>query len=368
MAKASCRLWMASLALGLAAWGGDALATRKSYPIGPFSDAYHATVTVEDNKDVFKPGAVSVFDSKTGKRLIHLEAEELAFDLRDGKASPNIKQLPYGEQSILIYEDFNFDGEKDLAIMDGQNSCYHGPSFQIYLATGKGFRRSEAFTELAQNFCGMFRIEDAAKKLLSTMTKSGCCWHQFNTYKVVDNRPELIRSAEDGFLGTMFRYHRFAVRENGKTKTEFVLEDDPSEGPSILAFDLKHSDKRVEVFMADVKTLDYALVGKNGEVEFSYVLDVLGYRNGKPARRSSPMYWNAAGTAISFRNGKYTYSIHEAPERFGVSVSVDKRTVFLEGDPGRKEGSLNGLGNLREYPANLLADDPLLTKTKGATQ
>ena len=41
---------------------------------------------------------------------------------RDGKVRSNIKEIPYGEQSQILYEDYNFDGVPDLALMDGQNS------------------------------------------------------------------------------------------------------------------------------------------------------------------------------------------------------------------------------------------------------
>lgn len=56
-----------------------------------------------------------------------------------------------------MYEDFNFDGNKDFAIMDGQNSCYHGPSYRIYLAADKGFSFNEAFTRLARNIVECLR-------------------------------------------------------------------------------------------------------------------------------------------------------------------------------------------------------------------
>lgn len=362
MAKTRWRVGLVLLAW--AVFASPAWAARKTYPIGAFSEKYHATVTVEDTNDVFRPGAVSVFATQGGKRLIHVESDELAFEVRSGAASPNIKQLPYGEQSVLIFDDFNFDGRKDLAIMDGQHSCYHLPSFQIFLATEHGFTKSAAFTELAQNFCGMFSVE-VADKTLSTMTKSGCCWHQFNTYKVVGNRPVLIKSAEDGLLGTMFRYHKFVLWENGKTTTDFQLEDNAEAEPSILRFPLKQGGKWVEVFMADASTLDYALVRDNGTVEFSYVLDVLGHRQGKTASKPSPMFWNKEGTAISFRNGQYLYTIYDEPRRLGVAVTIGRRTVFFEGDRKGRKGSFDNFAKLSTYPENLLEDDPQLPPANG---
>ncbi|MFC6841120.1 hypothetical protein [Xanthomonas theicola] len=43
-------------------------------------------------------------------------------DAKRTRAKADVHALPYAEQSVLIYADFNFDGIKDLALMDGQNS------------------------------------------------------------------------------------------------------------------------------------------------------------------------------------------------------------------------------------------------------
>jgi hypothetical protein len=349
--------WGRACLVGLVLFGAviDAQAARKTYPIGKFSDDYHASVTVEDSNEVFRPGAVSIFNSKTGKRIIHVTADELTVDIAEGKAVPNIKQLPYGEQSVLIYEDFNFDGRKDLAIMDGQNSCYHGPSFQIYLATGSGFRPSPDFTELAQNFCGMFQV-DVASKTLSTMTKSGCCWHQFNEYRVAGDRPVLVRSVEDEVAGgAPLAYRKMSVWEKGhKRRTSYQLEEDVGHLQTFLSFPLKESNKSVVVFRAEGDMLDYALLKADGDVEFSYALDVLGYRRGAVSDEPLPeMRLAREGHALSFRNGKYTYTIHDSAERLGVSVDFNKRSVFLAGDPAGKKGGLAQLRQLKDVPANL---------------
>lgn len=342
------------MALALLASAVDAQAARKTYPIGSFSDDYHATVTVGESGEVFRPGAVSVFDSKTGKRIIHVTSDELTVDVAQGKVKPNIKQLPYGEQSVLIYEDFNFDGRKDLAIMDGQNSCYHGPSFQVYLATGSGFKHSAAFTDLAQNYCGMFQV-DVAAKALSTMTKSGCCWHQFNEYQVVGNRPVLVRSVEDEVAGSSpIGYRKMSVREKGrKRKITYQLDEDVGHLQTVLSFPLKDGGKSVMVFRTEDETLDYALLTADGDVEFSYALDVVGYRRGEGKEELPDMRLAKAGRSLQFRNGKYTYTIHDAPERLGVSVDFDKRSVFLEGNPAQKKGGLAQLLHVKAMPSNL---------------
>ena len=44
------------------------------------------------------------------KFMTVLQKDELSFDLHDGEIMANIAEIPYGEYSVLIYEDYNFDG------------------------------------------------------------------------------------------------------------------------------------------------------------------------------------------------------------------------------------------------------------------
>lgn len=145
------------------------------FTVNDFSKEYYGKISVEDTSKVFMKGSISIYDKKTGKQIIYVVSDELAFE-HDGAVKSNIKELPYGKQSVIIYDDFNFDGIKDFAIEDGQNSGYHLPSFEIYLASGGKFIYNKSFSRLAQENTGMFDVDSQEKKI-NTMSKSGCCWH-----------------------------------------------------------------------------------------------------------------------------------------------------------------------------------------------
>lgn len=320
----------------------------ETYRVSHFSDEFYATVTVRTTEPVSRPGSVSVFETRAGRRLLHVESEELSFQLEDGEVSANVKELPYGRQDVLIYEDFDFDGRKDLAIMDGQNSCYHGPSFRIFLRTRHGFAESRPFTRLAQEYCGMFQV-DAKARHLATMTKSGCCWHQYNTYSVVNHVPRLIESIEESVLSSSAAYLK--VQTTGRLPaTRWFRTAEPDSGIiPILAFDLAGpGQRRVEVFASE-GTLDYALlVGSEHRVAFSYLLDVLGERSERaperaPEHRPSPFRWEPTRRELSFHNGGYQYVIHDSPEQLGVAVHARGQVVFLQGNRLTRRGDLGDL-------------------------
>jgi hypothetical protein len=118
----------------------------------------------------------------------------------DGKPSVNVSLL-YDQQSVVNVGDFNFDGMEDVALCNGDNGSYGGPSYSVYLSSrsaGK-FVYNRPFSELAGHL-GMFTV-DKEKKQLETFDKSGCCWHITERYSVVNNRPvKVFEEVEDATI------------------------------------------------------------------------------------------------------------------------------------------------------------------------
>lgn len=125
----------------------------------------------------------------------------------------------YDEQSVVNIGDFNFDGMEDVAICDGPNGSYGGPSYQIYLssrAAGK-FVHSPQFSELGQKL-GMFKV-DTKRKRLTTYDKSGCCWHITEEFSVVGNKPVKVFSREEDAMNGERMKITTKTRVGGKWKT-----------------------------------------------------------------------------------------------------------------------------------------------------
>lgn len=89
----------------------------------------------------------------------------------------------------LVLDDFNFDGYKDLAVMNGRNAEYGGVSYDIYLfdPSKKRFFHSRAMSDLASRNT-LFEV-DPDRRLLTSSFKSGCCYHMRERYRVVKNVP-----------------------------------------------------------------------------------------------------------------------------------------------------------------------------------
>ncbi len=162
------------------------------YCIDDFSDNYYARLTIKQQASEHgtQKGTISVWSAKDDSKVFSTDLEQFKIDLSQ-KSKDSIR-YPYAKQRVLIYNDFNFDGKKDIAIQKEMNGCYQGPSYQIFLKEGQTFKWNKDFTRLAQGpYCGMFEV-NSLKKQLKTSYKSGCCLHSTTTYEVKNNIPTAV--------------------------------------------------------------------------------------------------------------------------------------------------------------------------------
>jgi hypothetical protein len=299
-----------------------------TFVVDNFSKDYFGKLYIADTTEVCSEGWVAIFDKKSKKQILKINSNALTFDLHKGKVLANIKELPYGEQSQILYEDYNFDGIKDFAIMDGRNSCYYGPSFQIYLATDKGFKLSPEFTELSQNYCGMFDI-DHKTKTIYTMTKSGCCWHQYSDFKVKNNIPYPIKILEEGMNISGFILDCKELNlVNGKmvksTYQKLALEVD--EENLVLSFEFENK-KKMQVFMME-SILNYVFTDANDKIELVYN-DTFKYSNRE--------------NTLAFTNRNTEYTIYDDK----IVAKTPSKTYDMKAVNKTRFGTLTKLKNLK---------------------
>lgn len=284
---------------------------------------------------------MAIYDRKTNNQIIKVTSDELALTLHNGKAFANIKSLPYGEQSLIMYDDFNFDGKKDLAICDGQNSSYHLHSFRIYLALEKGFLYSKEFTRLSQEYTGMFNIDTEAKRIY-TMAKSGCCLHEFSEFMVVKNKPKAVKIVTDE--QDMPFNTTTEQTWNGKTmvkKSIRTIDTDQEGIEVILSFKILKNNKQVILYNINDRMLYYALVRKDSTVELSYPMEAV---------YQSPDFQfdsTANKLSVTFKNRNATYKVYEQQDEIGITINADGKTSNWLGDIDTKKGSLDRLRKLK---------------------
>lgn len=312
-----------------------------TFKVDDFSKDYYGKVFIGDTSETFSKGWVVILDRKTNNEIIKVRSTELAYELHAGTLKANIRSLPYGEQSLIMYDDFNFDGIKDFAICDGQNSCYHGPSFKIYLAQNNDFVLSESFTRLAQEYCGMFDY-DAQKKRIYTMTKDGCCWHKFSEFMVVGNKPKAIKIITEQQKTPFHTTTKETWDGKKMAKESSTSIDTTEEGIStILAFKVPQNGKTIILYNINDRMLYYAILRKNEEVEFSFPLEA-EYQSRDFVFDKTPGKLN-----VNFKNGDARYQVYEQGHNIGIIININGQTYQWKGDPKSKMGSLQTLNKVK---------------------
>lgn len=289
---------------------------KTDYQIEGFSEKYTGLISIEEgNKDeVFNNGSISIIEASTGKSIITIYAKGLTLDI-DTTAKTIPLQLPYDKQRFFIAQDFNFDNITDFAIRDGRNSCYGGPSYQVYLQTERGLKHSEEFTQLAQNYCGMFDV-DYKTQTIHTSTKSGCCEHEYSTFKVDKNKPVVMEIVKSDFIiNTVLKRNVKKTRiENQMLEREYNTLRDDLDLTLIYSLTFK-GGKTMELFhwKADEEYLVYIFKNKSEEIELAY---------------SGEFIFNKNEQTLTFTKHKTMYQIHNDE----ITVKLPKRTANLKAD------------------------------------
>ncbi len=147
------------------------------------------------------------------------------------KPTANLVELYGDNNSGVIFDDFNFDGVDDVALRNGNDGSYGGPSYDVYLAVvpSRKFVKNAELSALANQSLGLFSVDKKAE-LLETFGKDGCCYHETTRYRVINNRPKkvyvFIEDAQGGDGSKVVLTRKTLVKGKWVTKTETKLTKD----------------------------------------------------------------------------------------------------------------------------------------------
>lgn len=142
------------------------------------------------------PGRVSIYRKGSSfpfqvlsLKNIDVNKDQLAYNPEINK---NTRKL-YDDEYSFIFGDFNFDANEDLAVCNGRNGGYGAPSYTVFLynSMSKKFIENVNLSKLTEGYLGLFFV-DPKKRQLVAHSKSGCCYHETEVYKVIRNKPVMV--------------------------------------------------------------------------------------------------------------------------------------------------------------------------------
>ena len=167
------------------------------------------------------------------------------------------------------------------------------------------------------------------------MTKSGCCWHQYSEFIVVNNKPKAIKieteEMEMPFINSITETWNGKAMVKKEKRTIY-----PGEIDVILSFNIPKNGKQATLFNTNDK-LYYTLIQKDSTVEFSYPIESVSQRQDFKLENT------AGNAAVIFKNKNAVYNIYEKANEVGITITADGKIYNWTGDLATKKGSLDKL-------------------------
>jgi uncharacterized protein len=158
----------------------------------------------DDDSTCEGPGQLLVYGKGQSKLVQAINLPNVFVTLPKGAGGPLVNSARlYDYQGVLNVGDFNFDGREDFGIQTGNKGSYGDPSYDVYLFDPKAgrFIHNDAMTNLILETLGFFDV-DAEHKLIRTLAKSGCCYHETTTYRVERDAPFAVERHIENALAT----------------------------------------------------------------------------------------------------------------------------------------------------------------------
>lgn len=159
---------------------------QKIFEFKNSSKSYNVRLTVENCDENICAGEAKFSIFRKGKKKAFQALTTNTEFKAEGAKQLNPKIL-HNYQHLVFFEDYNFDGVKDLAIRDGNHNFDDGPSYQIYLFSPKTkrFVHNQAFTNLNQTkYIGAMQV-DEKKQVLRSFSRRYNLWESIEEFKVV---------------------------------------------------------------------------------------------------------------------------------------------------------------------------------------
>ena len=163
---------------------------QNHFELNEISENYHVSIDIAtcNEKECFGRSSVSLTDKKTSEKFPTLISDNFTFTIETD--SLNLKMAKFDNESpSLIFEDFNFDGFEDVALINrsSENSIY---DIYIFDSIQKQLLMNEGMTTLVKGNFAMFTVDSERKRLIIHLN-SGCCLHITKEYNVIPERAPL---------------------------------------------------------------------------------------------------------------------------------------------------------------------------------
>jgi hypothetical protein len=290
-------------------------------------DNYYAKIYVKSSEsDSHLDGFTAVFEKKTDRKIISV-------DFKDTYAKNVSLPQFVRDNKLIIYDDFNFDGERDFAIRHTNASLNF--THYVYLSAPQGFEFSKAFSGHTSR--GGFDIDKENRKIIVTQSDNG--YYYETHYDIVHNdefkRSKILEKSSDD--GVYIKYAE-TIYDSSETKQKSWTKLDFDAVKTAFSFAFNNG-KRAVVFLDGSQNVNYAFLDKNENVEFTCPA-----HDDESGCADFDFQEKGGKLTLSFTNKDTNYVIYQHNGDFGITIkTLDGKIYDMKGKKGSETGDLKNV-------------------------
>lgn len=329
------------------------------FRINDFSEKYTVihtidNITQENSAEYFI--LYSKSDNQMNKPLLEYGEISLRdYAIKHAVKAPVMTYKNMYQSNFYQGEDYNFDGVKDIIILDPgeeDEGCYtsqQNANIFISNANGTFYYNQPLSDKFNESMCLrraiLFTIPENKEICFS---QSGGAYSEYSEfYKFENDTLRLFKTNDLNHQNFLYSNNVEKQLKDGKWVTikshRFFLSEEKPE--PILSFDTENNKGKVFVFGdtfyvngKDSNSLYYAFMIDNDVVEFAFPddpekADKMRFRLKKSKNRQE----------LEFNSGTIVYTIYETSTSLGIKVNVNGKEHDWKGNLSNKKGSLNNL-------------------------
>lgn len=173
---------------------GSLCFAQNHFELNDISENYNVNIDIAtcSKNECFGKATIILKDKNTSEIFPRISSDNFTFNIEpDSLNSKNIKLTD--EIVPFIFEDFNFDGYQDVALINAssRNSTQFLYDIFIFEAAEKQFLLNDGMTALVKENFTMLTVDSERKRLIAHL-KSGCCLQITKEYEVIPGRDPLM--------------------------------------------------------------------------------------------------------------------------------------------------------------------------------
>lgn len=173
---------------------GSLCFAQNHFELNDISEKYNVNIDIAtcSKNECFGKTTIILKDKNTSEIFPRISSDNFTFNIEPD--SLNSKNIKLADEIVpFIFEDFNFDGYQDVALINAssRNSTQFLYDIFIFEAAEKQFLLNNGMTALVKENFTMLTVDSERKRLIAHL-KSGCCLQITKEYEVISGRDPLM--------------------------------------------------------------------------------------------------------------------------------------------------------------------------------